>query len=316
MFKILTAEPTHKILQKKLENAGFICEYLPKLSFTELKSIIPEYDGLVIRSKFKIDRDFINTAKKIKFIARAGAGTENIDTGYAESKNIKCLNSPEGNRDSVGEHALGMLLTLFHKINIADKEVRSGIWNRKNIGTELQGKTVGILGYGNMGSAFAQRLKGFSVKIIAYDKYKNNFSNDFVSEVTLETLFKETDILSIHVPLTEETLFMINDKFINKFKKTMYIINTARGKVLKTDDLVKNLKTGKVTGAALDVLEYEKTSFSDIFAGQNSPVLQYLLSSENVILTPHIAGSSDASYQKIAEILADKIISNYKVDIQ
>ncbi len=312
MFKILTAEPTHKILQESLEKAGFICEYLPKLSFPELKSIIPEYDGLVIRSKFKIDRDFIDTAKKLKFIARAGAGMENIDTGYAESKNIKCLNSPEGNRDSVGEHALGMLLTLFHKINIADKEIRGGIWNRQNIGTEIQGKITGIIGYGNMGSAFAQKLKGFSVNVIAYDKYKTGFSDDFVKEVSLKTLFSETDIFSIHIPLTDETHFLINDDFFKKFQKPIYIINTARGKVLKTDDLVKNMKSGKILGACLDVSEYEKTSFTDIFAGKNSPSLQYLVNSDKVIMTPHIAGSSKESYKKIAEILAEKIIKSLK----
>ncbi len=312
MLKILIAEPTHEILQKKLSDAGFLCSYMPELSFSELQKIIPQYNGLVIRSKFKIDRQFIDTAKELKFIARAGAGMENIDTIYAESKGIKSINSPEGNKDSVGEHALGMLLTLLHKIRIADIEIRNGIWNRQNIGTEIQGKTIGIIGYGNMGSAFAQRLKGFSVNVIAYDKYKFEFSDDFVTEVTLEKLFDETDILSIHVPLTEETEFMISDKFIKQFKKSIYLINTARGKVLKTDDLVKNLKTEKVTGAALDVLEYEKTSFEDIFSGQNSPTLQYLINSENVILTPHIAGSSDASYRKIAEVLADKIITDFK----
>ncbi|MCF6184348.1 MAG: NAD(P)-binding domain-containing protein [Bacteroidales bacterium] len=313
MFKILTAEPTHKILQESLENAEFICEYLPKLSFTELKSIIPEYDGLVIRSKFKIDKDFIDTAKKLKFIARAGAGMENIDTGYAESKGIKCINSPEGNRDSVGEHALGMLLTLFHKINIADKEIRRGIWNRQYIGTEIQGKTIGIIGYGNMGSAFAQKLKGFSVNVIAYDKYKTGFSDDFVKEVSLKTLFSKTDIFSIHIPLTDETHFLINNEFLKKFQKPIYIINTARGKVLKTDDLVKNMKSGKILGACLDVSEYEKTSFTDIFAGKNSASLQYLINSDKVIMTPHIAGSSENSYKKIAGVLAEKIIHNFKL---
>jgi len=237
---------------------------------------------------------------------------ENIDTIYAESKGIMCLNSPEGNKDSVGEHALGMLLTLMHKIKISDAEIRKGIWNRQNIGTEIQGKTIGIIGYGNMGSAFAQRLKGFSVNVIAYDKYKTGFSDDSVKEVNLETLFQKTDILSIHVPLTEETQFMINDDFINHFKKHIYLINTARGKIVKTDDLVKTMKSEKIIGACFDVSEYEKTSFEDIFAGQNSPALQYLINSDKVILTPHIAGSSDASYRKIADVLAGKIIISSK----
>ncbi len=311
MLKILIAEPTHEILQKKLSDAGFSCSYKPELTFSELEKNITNYNGLVIRSKFKIDKLFIAKAENLKFIARAGAGMENIDTVYAESKGIKCINSPEGNRDSVGEHAVGMLLTLFHKIKTADEEIREGIWNRQNIGTEIQGKTIGIIGYGNMGSSFAQKLKGFSVNVIAYDKYKTGFSDNFVKEVSLKTLFSETDIFSIHIPLTDETHFLINDDFLKKFKKNIIVINTARGKILKTDDLVKNMKSGKIIGACLDVLEYEKTSFTDIFAGKNSPSLQYLINSDKVIMTPHIAGSSDASYRKIAEILAEKIILDF-----
>ncbi|MCF6364682.1 MAG: NAD(P)-binding domain-containing protein [Bacteroidales bacterium] len=312
MFKIIIAEPTHKNLQKKLEIAGFICDYKPNISFEELLKIIPGYNGLVIRSKFMIDKNFIDNSGSLKLIARAGAGTENIDTEHAAKVGILCINSPEGNRDSVGEHALGMLLSLFHKINIANTEVKNGIWNRKNIGTEIQGKTIGILGYGNMGSAFAQRLQGFDCDVLAYDKYKKNYSDEFVKEVSEAEYFEKTDILSIHIPLTDETLFMINDSYIRNFKKSIYIINTARGKILKTDDLVKNLKNNRVIGVALDVLEYEKASFTDIFSGQDSPTLNYLINSENVILTPHIAGSSNASYRKIAEVLADKIILNFK----
>ncbi len=312
MLKVLIAEPTHKNLQEKLEQTGFICDYKPKLNFEELKKTIPNYQGLVIRSKFKIDKDFIDKTNNLKFIARAGAGMENIDTEYATSKNILCINSPEGNRDSVGEHALGMLLSLFHKINIANNEVKNGIWDRQsNVGIEIQGKTIGILGYGNMGGAFAKRLKGFGAKVIAYDKYKTNFSDKLVKEVTEEEYFKETEILSIHVPLTNETLFLVNSDYIKKFSKLKYIINTARGKVIKTDDLVKNLKLGKLKGACLDVLEYEKHSFKDIFNGANSPTLQYLINSNNVILTPHVAGSSDASYRKIADVMASKIIKSF-----
>ena len=314
MFKILIAEPTYQNLKKKLKKAGFLCDYKPKLSFSELESIIPNYKGLVIRSKFKIEKSFIDITKQLKFIARAGSGMENIDINYAEKKGIICINSPEGNRDSVGEHTLGMLLSLLHKINIANNEVKKGKWNRKkNIGTELQGKTIGVLGYGNMGSAFAQRLKGFGVNVIAYDKYKFSYSDEYVTEVNLEDFFVQTEVLSIHVPLTEETEFMINDEYINKFKKNIYIINTARGKVLKTSDLVANLKSKKVTGAALDVLEYEKTHFESIVSNQDSDDLNYLIQANNIILTPHVAGSSDASYRKIAEVLADKII-NLKFD--
>ncbi len=313
MLKILIAEPTHQNLLTNLEKAGFLCDYKLELTFSELQDIIPEYEGLVIRSKFKINKDFIDKAISLKFIARAGAGMENVDTEYAEGKKVICFNSPEGNKDSVGEHALGMLLSLFHKLNIANTEVKNGIWNRQtNIGTEIQGKTISILGYGNMGSAFAQRLKGFNAEVIAYDKYKTNYSDQYIKEVTEEEYFEKTDILSIHVPLTDETLFMINEAYLDKFKKPIYIINTARGKILKTDDLVKSLKTSKVTGAALDVLEYEKSSFTDIFSGKDSPTLNYLINAENVILTPHVAGSSDASYRKIAEVLAKKIINKFQ----
>jgi D-3-phosphoglycerate dehydrogenase len=311
MLKILIAEPTHPIFKEKIENAGFHCDQKTDISFDELKRIIPIYDGLVIRSKFKIDADFIDLSVRLKFIARAGSGMENIDVSYAESKNIRCINSPEGNRDSLGEHTIGMVLCLFHRINSANAEVKKGLWNRKtNVGIELQGKTVGILGYGNMGSAFAKRLSGFDVNVIAYDKYKKKFSDQYVKEVDYETLFNQTDIFSIHLPLTDETRFLINDEFIQKFKKEIFIVNTARGKILNTDDLVKNLMSRKVKGAALDVLEYENLSFEKGF-NENTPALTYLFNSDNVILTPHIAGSSDASYRKIAEVMAIKIIENY-----
>ncbi len=307
-MKIIIAEPTHEILEKKLKKNGFDCDYFPSITFQKLKSIIPKYDGLIIRSKFKIDKEFINSANKLKFVARAGAGMENIDIQYAQSKNVLCINSPEGNKDSVGEHVIGMLLSLFHKISISNKEINKGIWNRKNIGIEMFGKTVGILGYGNMGSSFAKKLKGFGVDVIAYDKYKTKFSDEFVTEVNEQEFFERTDILSIHVPLTDETLFLVNNSYINNFKKTIYIANTARGKIIKTEDLVNNLKSGKIKGAVLDVLEYEKTSFENIFSGKDSISLNYLISSDNVILTPHIAGSSDESYKKIAKVLAEKII--------
>jgi D-3-phosphoglycerate dehydrogenase len=309
MLKILIAEPTHPILKEKLEQTGMQCNYMPELSFEELREIVSKYDGLVIRSKFKIDKNFIDNAHQLKFIARAGSGMENIDVSYAESKKITCINSPEGNRDSLGEHTVGMLLSLFHKINIADTEIKSGKWNRKtNIGIELQGKTIGILGYGNMGSAFAQRLSGFGVNVVAYDKYKRNYSDRFVKEFEYEDFLEQVDILSLHVPLTEETLFMIDDQYIQKFKKEIFLINTARGKILKTEDLIKNLKSGKIKGAALDVLEYENLSFESIFK-ENTSALSYLFNAKNVILTPHVAGSSNESYQKIAEVLADKIIN-------
>jgi len=313
-MNVLFVDSTHPRLPEMLTKAGFTCNYNPdKVTPSNIKDIIKDYDGIIIRSKVRIEKDIIDTCKNLKFIGRVGAGLENIDVEYAESKGIKCFNSPEGNRDAVGEQALGMLLTLFNNIIRADFEVRNGKWIREgNRGLEIKGKTVGIIGYGNMGGAFAQRLQGFEANVIAYDKYKFDYSNEFVTEKSLEDLFEKTNILSLHVPLTEETQFMINDKFINQFKKDIYIINTARGKVLKTEDLVKNLKSGKILGAALDVLEYEQTSFEDLHSGEKLPdAFQYLIESNKVILTPHIAGWTKESNIKLSEFLADKIIAAF-----
>jgi D-3-phosphoglycerate dehydrogenase len=314
VLKVLFVDSTHPRLPEMLYNAGFDVEYNPeKVTADNIKKIIPNYDGIIIRSKVKFDKDLIDLAKNLKFIGRVGAGLENIDVEYAESKGIKSYNSPEGNRDAVGEQALGMLLSLFNNILRADSEVRNGKWIREgNRGLEIKGKTIGIIGCGNMGSAFAQRLKGFEANVIAYDKYKFNYTNEFVTEKTLEELFEQTDILSLHVPLTDETRFMINDDFINRFKKDIYIINTARGKVLKTDDLVKNMKSGKVLGAALDVLEYEQTSFENLHSGNDLPeAFQYLIKSNKVVLTPHIAGWTQESNVKLSEFLAEKIIADF-----
>jgi D-3-phosphoglycerate dehydrogenase / 2-oxoglutarate reductase len=311
--KILFVDSTHPILPEKLSNAGFLCDYKPEINEDEIIKTISEYSGLIIRSKIKIDKTIIDNAINLKFIGRVGAGLENIDTKYAESKGIKCFNSPEGNRDAVGEHALGMLLCLLNNIIKADGEIRNGQWIREgNRGIEIKGKTVGIIGYGNMGSAFAQRLKGFGAQVIAYDKYKFNYSDDFVTEKTLNDIFNETDILSLHVPLTDETHFMVDDKFIHHFKKDIYIINTARGKVIKTDDLVRNLQSGKVKGAALDVLEYERTSFESLHSDAKLPTAyDYLIKSNRVVLTPHIAGWTHESNIKLSEFLADKIIQTF-----
>jgi len=312
-MKVLFIDSTHNRLPEKLHEAGFIVDYNPEIPAHDIIDVIPEYDGLIIRSKIKVDKIVLDAAKKLKFIGRVGAGLENIDVEYAKSKNIQCFNSPEGNRDAVGEQAVGMLLTLFNNILKADNEVRNGEWIREgNRGVEIKGKTIGIVGYGNMGSAFAQRLKGFGAKVISYDKYKFNYTNEYVTEKNLLDLFKETDILSLHVPLTEETRFMVNDEFINRFNKKIYIINTARGKVLKTDDLVKNMQAGKVLGAALDVLEYEQTSFENLHSDDTLPeAFQYLIQSRKVVLTPHIAGWTHESNIKLSEYLADKIIAAF-----
>jgi len=306
-YNILFLDSAHPCLQQLLEEAGYKCEFDYTSTLVKLAETIHLYDGLVIRSRFKLDSTILDKALKLKFIARVGAGMENIDVAYAESKGIKCLHAPEGNRDAVGEHAMGMLLSLFNNLCRADKEVREGKWIREgNRGIELKGKTVGLIGYGNMGSAFAERLTGFGVNTLAYDKYKKNYSDRFATEATLERLFEETDVLSLHVPLTDETLFMVDDSFINQFKKNIFIINTARGKVIKTEDLVKNLKTKKVLGACLDVLEYEDVSFEKLKSELNDSS-NYLINSDRVILSPHIAGWTVESNEKLARVLAGKI---------
>lgn len=310
---VLFVDSTHDKLPEKLNQSGFNCDYKPEIKTHDIIKIIPKYDGVIIRSKIKIDKTVIDAATNLKFIGRVGAGLENIDVEYATQKGIKCFNSPEGNRDAVGEQTLGMLLTLFNNILKADFEVREGKWIREgNRGLEIKGKTIGIIGCGNMGSAFAQRLKGFEANVIAYDKYKFGYSTEFVTEKGLKDLFEQADVLSLHVPLTEETKFMVNDEFINRFKKDIYIINTARGKVLKTEDLVRNMKLGKVLGAALDVLEYEQVSFENLHSGNELPeAFQYLIKSNNVVLTPHIAGWTHESNIKLSEYLADKIIKEF-----
>ena len=313
--KILFIDSTHRYLMDELMRMGFHCDYCSCYKREDYLNIIPDYTGVIIRSKIKLDREILDKAVNLKFIGRVGAGMENIDLEYAESKGIVCLNAPEGNRDAVGEHALGMLLSLLNHLNRVDREVRRGIWIREgNRGIEIKGKTVGIIGYGNMGSAFAQRLKGFEARVIAYDKYKTGYSNDLVTESTMDELFENTDILSLHVPLTEETDYLVNDDFLKKFKKNIYLINTSRGRVVKTADLVKNMQEEKVLGAALDVLEYEKLSFENIDKDKLPEDFQYLIAADNVILSPHIAGWTIESNYKLAKVLVDKIKKLFEYD--
>lgn len=311
-MKILIAEPIHTVLNERLINKSFDTDELFSTTKDELIQIIGNYDGIVIRSRFKIDKAIIDRAKKLKFIARAGSGIENIDTEYAKVKGITIFNSPEGNANAVGEHALGLLLDLFHKITKSATEVNSGVWDRKaNQGIELSGKTIGIIGYGNTGSKFAKTLSGFDTRILAYDKYKTGFSNNFAEECSVNEIFAEADIVSFHVPLTKETKYMGNIDFFLNFKKNVYLLNTSRGEVINTKDLVKALETGTVAGAGLDVLEYEKHSFDTIFE-EETGTLKKLLKMSNTIITPHIAGSTKESVFKIADILATKIITKYR----
>jgi D-3-phosphoglycerate dehydrogenase / 2-oxoglutarate reductase len=308
-IKVLFIDSTHLVLPERLKSAGLQVVYQPEITKTEVEEIIHLYDGVVVRSKLKLDSNLLEKATKLKFIARVGSGLENIDVACAGQRNIICLNAPEGNRDAVGEHTLGILLAMMNKISRADAEVKTGKWIREaNRGFELKGKTIGIIGYGNMGSAFAQRLKGFEVTTLAYDKYKFDYSDDYVEENTLEEIFEKTDILSLHVPLTNETSYLVNKEFLSKFHKNIFLVNTSRGKVVNTDDLVWGLKNRKVLGAALDVLEYEKSNFEELHQGKIPEEYDYLLNHPTVLITPHIAGWTFESEVKLAEVLSEKII--------
>ena len=307
-MKILFIDTVHPLLKQELEKENHICDSAYNKSKTEIQQIISNYQGIIIRSRFKIDKQFIDCGSNLKFIARAGSGLENIDVEYAENKNIHCYNAAEGNRQAVAEHALGMLLSLFNNLNNADQEVREGKWEReRNRGIELAGKTVGIIGYGNNGSAFAEVLKGFNVKILAYDKYLTNYPQ----ESSMETINKEADIISLHVPLTDETTYLVDDNFIKRFVKNFYLINTARGKCVNTKHLVKALENKKIKGACLDVLEYEKTSFENLSKDGLTSDMQYLMNAQNTILSPHIAGWTAESNVKIAEVLLNKFTSDF-----
>lgn len=306
--KILFLDIVHPILEERLTALGYLCDEDIASSKEEIEIKITNYFGVVIRSRFTIDQSFLNKAAGLKFIARSGAGLENIDVAYAKQKGIKVFNSPEGNRAAVGEHALGMLLMLFNQLKKGDNEVREGLWDREgNRGLEIAGKTVGIIGYGSMGSAFAQKLLGFDCKVIAYDKYKNNFGNNHIEQVDLKTIFQETDILSIHLPFSEETYHYVREEFFSKFKKPIYLINTARGNNVCVADLVSGLKSNAVLGACLDVLEYETKSFETIDSEELPEDFKYLAQSSQVILSPHVAGWTQESYVKLSSFLADKI---------
>ncbi len=318
---ILHADTNHPALMKKLADAGHhnIEGYEQSRETTLENQHL--YDGIVIRSRYKIDREFLEAAPNLKFIARVGAGLENIDTELADELGIKLFSAPEGNCNAVGEHSLGMLLSLFNKLNKADKEVREGLWQREeNRGIELDGKTVGLIGYGNMGKAFAKKLRGFDVDTIFYD-IKENLADDNARQVGYEEFCEKADVVSLHVPWTNETNQMINTEFIKMFKKPFWFINTSRGKNVVTADLVHALKNGKVLGAGLDVLEYEKSSFESLFANEKNvamsaadPIpeaMRELMFMPNTLLTPHIAGWTVESHRKLAEVIANKIIGEF-----
>jgi phosphoglycerate dehydrogenase len=306
-MKILLLDKNHPLITEQLSEKGFVLEEDFSSSYEQVLEKIHLYEGIIIRSRIPLDAHFLEKAKNLKFIARVGAGMENIDTAKAQELGIKLINSPEGNKDAVAEHVIGTLLVLMNRLFISSNEVKKGIWLREeNRGEEILGKTFGIIGYGNMGKAVAKRLSGFGCKTIFYD-IKPNLSDEFASQVSLQELQENADILSLHTPLTEDTLYMIDEEFISKMKKNFYFINTARGKNLKTSALVNALKSGKIKGACLDVLEYEKTSFENLETKNED--LEYLLNSEKAIITPHIAGWTHESKIKLAQVIVDKILA-------
>ncbi|MTG97946.1 2-hydroxyacid dehydrogenase [Myroides albus] len=306
--KVLHIDSNHPLMIRELSLLGYenVEDYTTSKEIIEQS--IHQYEGIIIRSRFKIDRQFLDLATNLKFIGRVGAGLENIDCDYAIQKGVKLIAAPEGNRTAVGEHALGMLLSLLNKLNLVDQEVRQGIWIREgNRGIEIEGKTVGLIGYGNMGNAFAKRLQGFDCKVIFYD-IKDNLENQFAKQVSLHELQEEADIISLHTPQTPQTINLVNKAFIENCKKPFWLINTARGKAVNTADLVEALKEKKVLGAALDVLEYEKSSFENMFTENSLPEpMQYLIQAKNVLLSPHIAGWTIESKEKLAQVIIDKI---------
>lgn len=312
-MQVLLIDDIHPVLIEMLEKENISIVYHPEYNRDDIIKNISLYDGIIVRSKIKIDKQIIDLGSKLKFIARSGAGMDSIDVEYAQQKNILCINSPEGNRDAVGEHTLGLLLALFDKITKSDKQVRQGLWLREaNRGLEIKEKTIGIIGYGNMGKEFAKRLCGFDCKVLAYDKYKTDYSDQYAKQSTLEELKKECDILSLHVPLTEETKYMVDKEFIYSFNKPFFLLNTSRGKVVKLADLIFALENNKVLGAGLDVLEYENFSNEMSFDNKAKEELSKLFAMENTVLTPHVAGWTKESYYKLSYFLAKKIISYVK----
>lgn len=312
-MKVLHVDENHPLLIEQLEEYGFENYTDYHSSKEDIEKKIKEYDGLIIRSRFTLDKQFFDQAKNLKFIGRLGAGLENIDIVYAAKKGVKLFSAPEGNRNAVGEHTLGMLLSLFNKLNQANKSVSRGLWLREeHRGVEVEGQIIGIIGYGNMGKSFAKTLRGFDCQVICYD-IKAGVGNEDATQVSLPEFQERADVVSLHTPLNEESRNMINTTFIDEFTKPFWFLSTARGNCTKTEDLVKALKSKKILGAGLDVLEYEKKSFENLFAtGQDTPkAFQYLIDAEQVILTPHVAGWSVESYRKLAQTIVDKIKQHF-----
>lgn len=301
--KILIVDDLHPVFRERAEAMGYVVDDRPLITRAETLAVISNYKGIAVRTKFRIDQELLDAGTNLKFVARAGAGLDNIDVAFAESKNITLMNAPEGNCDAVGEHAVGLLLSLANSFRQADRQIRNGIWDREgNRGWELKGKTVGIIGYGFMGQSFARKLAGFGVRVIAYDKYKTGFSDSYATEVSMEEIVRQSDVLSLHIPLTAETRQMVDEEYLFHFRKPIYFLNTARGEIVNTQAVLNAIEKGKIMGAGLDVLEVEK--FPKL---GEQPWYEALINCNKVMLTPHVAGWTFDSYHKISEVLADKL---------
>jgi D-3-phosphoglycerate dehydrogenase len=312
-MKVVFLDTVHPILEERLTREGFQCIDATKSNLETCHGLVQDAIGIVIRSRFPMHEAFLKHAPKLQFIARSGAGMENIDEVYCQTHYIQLFNAPEGNRNAVGEHALGMLLALLNHFIPGDAQVRKGIWDREgNRGEELDGKTVGIIGYGNNGRAFAKKLRGFDCKVLVYDKYLTNITDEFVSQVSLEQLYREAQVISFHIPQNEETLYWVNDSFFETLAAPIYLLNLSRGKIVDTQALLKAIDSGKVKGAGLDVLEFEKASFENFSESERLSVFQELIASQKVILTPHVGGWTTESYYKLSDVLADKILAFYR----
>lgn len=301
--KILIVDDLHPAFKQGAERMGFVVDDRPEISYQEVLQIIGDYAGLVIRTKFFVGEQLLKAAANLKFIARAGAGMDNIDEKIAKEKEIACINASEGNRDAVGEHAIAMLLSLMNNLCKSDIEIRSNIWDREgNRGFELKGKTVGIVGYGHTGKSFARKLKGFEVNVLAYDKYNTGFSDENAGEASMEEIVKHADVLSLHIPLTAETRQMVNDEYFFHFRKPIFFLNTARGEIVNTRAVLNAIRSGKILGAGLDVLEIEK--FPSL---KEQNWFNDLIENGKVLLSPHVAGWTFDSYRKISEVLVEKL---------